>query len=97
MQRGHVSHVKQRAGVPLRRPQTHAGQCTHRHAARAPWQVFPLVDPSKGYTHISPGVCDACITDASGEPLPTANPILLLWQPVSAQPGATEQRPNPAG
>jgi len=28
-------------------------------------QVFPLVDPSKGYTHISPGVCDKCITDAS--------------------------------
>ena len=39
-------------------------------------QVFPLVDPSKGYTHISPGVCDACITDATGE-CPVCKPYLV--------------------
>jgi len=78
------SRVKQRACVPLCVvPLTQAqGSSTHRDVrALAHWQVFPLVDPSKGYTHISPGVCDKCITDASGERCPVANPILAFLTP----------------
>ena len=50
---------------------------------------LPLLDPTKGYTHVSPGVCDACANDVDAR---IAWVALLLGQLPSHRANATRTR-----
>ena len=66
---------------------------------------FPLLDPTKGYSHVSPGVCDACADDVEARrawvrvPPPAPRPIIsapsrsLIPNQISPTPASARGHP----